>query len=235
MADQANPVAIERKLTSQPERFEVLVLGSGFGGKLLAWHMARSGRRTAVVERRWIGGSCPNIACLPSKNEIWSAEVAHLAQHAAQVRHDDHRSRDDRHGKGSPAQARHGRPRDRPPFAELQDERRRTDHGEWAFCGTENARSAPERRRHASAGGRPSLPQPRNARGNSGRCWPRDGPAAHSYRSSRTRLSATASDRARRRLCRARIGTGVPSLRQPRDGRRARASAHEPRGSRRCR
>ena len=46
--------------------------------------MARSGRRTAVVERRWIGGSCPNIACLPSKNEIWSAGVAHLAQHAAQ-------------------------------------------------------------------------------------------------------------------------------------------------------
>src|SRR5713101_1356774 len=69
---------------SQPERFEVLVLGSGFGGKLLAWHMARSGRRTAVVERRWIGGSCPNIACLPSKNEIWSARVAHLTQHAAQ-------------------------------------------------------------------------------------------------------------------------------------------------------
>lgn len=69
---------------SQPERFEVLVLGSGQGGKLLAWHMARSGRRTAVVERRWIGGSCPNIACLPSKNEIWSAKVAHLAHHAAQ-------------------------------------------------------------------------------------------------------------------------------------------------------
>ena len=46
--------------------------------------MARSGRRTAVVERRWIGGSCPNIACLPSKNEIWSARVAHLTKHAAQ-------------------------------------------------------------------------------------------------------------------------------------------------------
>jgi pyruvate/2-oxoglutarate dehydrogenase complex dihydrolipoamide dehydrogenase (E3) component len=68
---------------SQPERVEVLVLGSGFGGKLLAWHLARSGRRTAVVERRWIGGSCPNIACLPSKNEIWSARVAYLAHHAA--------------------------------------------------------------------------------------------------------------------------------------------------------
>ena len=69
---------------SQPERVEVLILGSGEGGKNMPWHMARSGRRTAVVERRWIGGSCRNIACLPSKNEIWSARVAHLARHAAQ-------------------------------------------------------------------------------------------------------------------------------------------------------
>src|SRR5260221_1023543 len=69
---------------SQPEQFEVLILGSGQGGKLLAWHMARSGRRTAVVERRWIGGSCPNIACLPSKNEIWSARVEQLAHRAEQ-------------------------------------------------------------------------------------------------------------------------------------------------------
>ena len=69
---------------SQPEQFDVLVLGSGKSGKLLAWHLAQSGRRTAVVERRWIGGSCPNIACLPSKNEIWSAKVAHLARHGAQ-------------------------------------------------------------------------------------------------------------------------------------------------------
>ena len=69
---------------SQPEHFDVLVLGSGGGGKLTAWHMGKSGRRTAVVERRWIGGSCPNIACLPSKNEIRSAEVAHLARHAAE-------------------------------------------------------------------------------------------------------------------------------------------------------
>ena len=69
---------------SEPEHFDVLVLGSGGGGKLTAWHMGKSGRRTAVVERRWIGGSCPNIACLPSKNEIRSAEVAHLARHAAE-------------------------------------------------------------------------------------------------------------------------------------------------------
>lgn len=69
---------------AHPERFEVLILGSGEAGKLLAWHLAGSGRRTAVVERRWVGGSCPNIACLPSKNEIWSAKIAHLTRHAAQ-------------------------------------------------------------------------------------------------------------------------------------------------------
>ena len=69
---------------SQPERVEVLILGSGEGGKKMASHMARSGRRTAVVDRKWIGGSCRNVACLPSKNEIWSARVAHLVRHAAQ-------------------------------------------------------------------------------------------------------------------------------------------------------
>src|SRR5437016_7133889 len=68
---------------SYTERFEALVLGSGAGGKLLAWHLARSGRRTAVVERQWIGGSCPNVNCMPSKNEIWSANVAYVASHAA--------------------------------------------------------------------------------------------------------------------------------------------------------
>src|ERR1700735_3404668 len=67
----------------KPEQVDVLILGSGQGGKQLAWHMARSGRRTAVVERRWVGGSCPAVACLPSKNEIWSARVAHLVRNAA--------------------------------------------------------------------------------------------------------------------------------------------------------
>jgi len=69
---------------SQPEQFDALILGSGTAGKLMAWHMAGSGRRTAVVERRWIGGSCPNIACMPSKNEIRSAEVVHLARQGAE-------------------------------------------------------------------------------------------------------------------------------------------------------
>jgi pyruvate/2-oxoglutarate dehydrogenase complex dihydrolipoamide dehydrogenase (E3) component len=66
------------------ERFQMVILGSGQGGKLLAWHLAQAGRRTAVIERQWVGGSCPAVACLPSKNEIWSARVGHLARHGAE-------------------------------------------------------------------------------------------------------------------------------------------------------
>jgi pyruvate/2-oxoglutarate dehydrogenase complex dihydrolipoamide dehydrogenase (E3) component len=65
----------------QPEHFDVLVLGSGQGGQLIAWHLAQTGQRAALVERRWVGGSCPTIACMPSKTELWSARVAHLARH----------------------------------------------------------------------------------------------------------------------------------------------------------
>jgi pyruvate/2-oxoglutarate dehydrogenase complex dihydrolipoamide dehydrogenase (E3) component len=61
---------------SNPEEYDVVVLGSGAPGKLLAWTLASQGRRTAVVERRYVGGSCPNIACLPSKNVIHSAKIA---------------------------------------------------------------------------------------------------------------------------------------------------------------
>jgi pyruvate/2-oxoglutarate dehydrogenase complex dihydrolipoamide dehydrogenase (E3) component len=67
---------------SQSDHYEMLVLGSGEGGKYLAWHMAKAGHRTAVVERKLIGGACPNTNCLPSKNEIWSAKVADLVHHA---------------------------------------------------------------------------------------------------------------------------------------------------------
>jgi pyruvate/2-oxoglutarate dehydrogenase complex dihydrolipoamide dehydrogenase (E3) component len=63
---------------SDSEKFDTVVLGSGTGGKLVAWTMAKEGRRTAVVERKFMGGSCANIACLPSKNIIHSAKVASL-------------------------------------------------------------------------------------------------------------------------------------------------------------
>lgn len=68
----------------EAEHYDAVVIGSGEGGKYLAWHLAQAGRKVAVIERRWIGGSCPNINCLPSKNEIWSAGVAHAVAHAGE-------------------------------------------------------------------------------------------------------------------------------------------------------
>ena len=64
------------------QNYKNVIIGSGEGGKYLAWHLAQSGQPTVVVERRWVGGSCPNVNCLPSKNEIWSAKVADLMHHA---------------------------------------------------------------------------------------------------------------------------------------------------------
>ena len=62
--------------SSNPEEYDLVILGSGEGSKYVAWTLAKQGQRVAVIERRYIGGSCPNIACLPSKNIIHSAKVA---------------------------------------------------------------------------------------------------------------------------------------------------------------
>jgi pyruvate/2-oxoglutarate dehydrogenase complex dihydrolipoamide dehydrogenase (E3) component len=71
------------KTSSQPsdksadtQEYDLVILGSGAGGKLAAWTYGKQGKRVAVIERKYIGGACPNIACLPSKNIIHSAKVA---------------------------------------------------------------------------------------------------------------------------------------------------------------
>jgi pyruvate/2-oxoglutarate dehydrogenase complex dihydrolipoamide dehydrogenase (E3) component len=60
------------------EHCQNLVIGSGVGGKLLGWTLAKRGQKTVVVERSMVGGACPNIACLPSKNVIYSAKAVAL-------------------------------------------------------------------------------------------------------------------------------------------------------------
>jgi pyruvate/2-oxoglutarate dehydrogenase complex dihydrolipoamide dehydrogenase (E3) component len=65
------------------ETIENLVLGGGEAGKYIAWELAKQGRPVVVIERALIGGSCPNIACLPSKNVIRTAKVADLVAHGA--------------------------------------------------------------------------------------------------------------------------------------------------------
>ncbi len=69
---------------SPDENYDFLVIGSGEAGKYLAWTTANEGHRAAVVERKYIGGSCPNIACLPSKNIIHSAKVRSFTMRAAE-------------------------------------------------------------------------------------------------------------------------------------------------------
>jgi len=59
-----------------PEEYDLVILGGGTGGTIAAWTFASQGQRIAVIERKYVGGSCPNIACLPSKNIIHSAKVA---------------------------------------------------------------------------------------------------------------------------------------------------------------
>ena len=66
---------------SQSERFENVILG-GEAGKHLG-KLVGGGQRTAVIERALIGGSCPNVACLPSKNVIHRVRVASLVHGAA--------------------------------------------------------------------------------------------------------------------------------------------------------
>lgn len=66
------------------QQFDLLIIGSGEAGKNLAWTMGKAGKHTAVVERKLIGGSCPNIACMPSKNIIHSAKVAQLVGRGAE-------------------------------------------------------------------------------------------------------------------------------------------------------
>src|SRR5882672_5686803 len=62
--------------SSKPEEYDLVILGSGAAGKLISWTLAKKGMKTAVVERKYVGGACPNIACLPSKNLVHSAKVA---------------------------------------------------------------------------------------------------------------------------------------------------------------
>ena len=58
------------------EEFDLVILGGGTGSTIAGWTFAKQGPSVAVVDRKYIGGSCPNIACLPSKNIIHSAKVA---------------------------------------------------------------------------------------------------------------------------------------------------------------
>lgn len=63
---------------SNVEHYEYVFLGGGKGGKTLAMELAQAGKRVALIERGMIGGSCINVACIPTKTLIQNARVAHV-------------------------------------------------------------------------------------------------------------------------------------------------------------
>jgi pyruvate/2-oxoglutarate dehydrogenase complex dihydrolipoamide dehydrogenase (E3) component len=65
------------------ETFDAVVIGSGQAGKPLAADLARAGWKTALIEREYVGGTCVNVGCTPTKTMVASARVAYLARRAA--------------------------------------------------------------------------------------------------------------------------------------------------------
>ncbi|MEE9219934.1 MAG: mercuric reductase, partial [candidate division NC10 bacterium] len=64
------------------ERYDAIVIGSGQAGKPLALSLAQAGRKTAIVEREHVGGTCVNVGCTPTKTMVASGRVAYLARRA---------------------------------------------------------------------------------------------------------------------------------------------------------
>ncbi|MDR1767617.1 MAG: dihydrolipoyl dehydrogenase [Propionibacteriaceae bacterium] len=60
------------------EHYDVVVLGAGPGGYVAAIRCAQLGKKTAIVEKKWWGGVCLNVGCIPTKSLLRNAELAHI-------------------------------------------------------------------------------------------------------------------------------------------------------------
>src|SRR3981081_3735470 len=68
---------------SSPDHYQAIVIGSGQGGTPLCTALAEAGLRTALIERRHVGGTCVNEGCTPTKTMVASGRVAYLARRGA--------------------------------------------------------------------------------------------------------------------------------------------------------
>jgi pyruvate/2-oxoglutarate dehydrogenase complex dihydrolipoamide dehydrogenase (E3) component len=68
---------------SATEHFDAIIIGSGQGGKPLCLALANAGWKTAILERQFVGGTCVNVGCTPTKTMVASARVAYLARRGA--------------------------------------------------------------------------------------------------------------------------------------------------------
>lgn len=65
------------------ESFDAVIIGSGQAGPFLAARLAKAGRKVVLVERKFLGGTCVNTGCTPTKTMVASAKVAHMVREAA--------------------------------------------------------------------------------------------------------------------------------------------------------
>jgi pyruvate/2-oxoglutarate dehydrogenase complex dihydrolipoamide dehydrogenase (E3) component len=70
-------------MTGGPERHDAIIIGTGQAGKPLAVALAEAGRKTVIIERNHVGGTCINVGCTPTKTMVASARVAYLARRGA--------------------------------------------------------------------------------------------------------------------------------------------------------
>jgi pyruvate/2-oxoglutarate dehydrogenase complex dihydrolipoamide dehydrogenase (E3) component len=84
MKSTTNTSSAQSWKQTDSEAYDLVILGGGTGSTIAAWTFAKQGQRVAVIERQYVGGSCPNIACLPSKNIIHSAKIASYLRRSAE-------------------------------------------------------------------------------------------------------------------------------------------------------
>src|SRR4051812_39860574 len=68
---------------STTAEYDSIVIGAGQSGPSLAERLAKSGHRTALVEKRLLGGTCVNDGCIPTKTLVASARAVWVARNAA--------------------------------------------------------------------------------------------------------------------------------------------------------
>lgn len=66
------------------KEYDVVVVGAGPGGYVCAIRASQLGLKTAIVEKKWWGGVCLNVGCIPSKALLRNAELAHIVTHRAE-------------------------------------------------------------------------------------------------------------------------------------------------------
>jgi len=69
--------------SAEAKHYDAIVLGSGQAGTPLSQALAKSGLSTVLVEREFVGGTCVNVGCTPTKTMVASARVAYLARRGA--------------------------------------------------------------------------------------------------------------------------------------------------------